>query len=77
MASSGNLQAEARQIFALANQARTQAGVGRLDWDPALAAAALEHCERMAAEGPIAHQYSGEADLTDADGGGGRALQRD
>ena len=33
-AGSGNLQAEARQIFALANEARTQAGVGRLDWDP-------------------------------------------
>jgi hypothetical protein len=62
--SSGNLQAEARQILALANQARIQAGVGRLDWDPALAAAALVHCERMAEEGPIAHQYSGEADLT-------------
>ena len=63
-AGSGNLQAEARQIFALANEARTQAGVGRLDWDPALADAALKHCERMAAEGPIAHQYGGEADLT-------------
>jgi hypothetical protein len=61
---SGNLQAEARQILALANEARTQAGVGRLDWDPALAAAALAHCERMAAEGPISHQYNGEADLT-------------
>lgn len=63
-AGSGNLQAEARKIYALANEARTQAGVGRLDWDPALAAAALAHCERMAQEGPIAHQYNGEADLT-------------
>ncbi len=61
---SGNLQSDARQIFALANEVRTQAGVGRLDWDPALAAAALKHCERMAAEGPIAHQYAGEPDLT-------------
>ena len=61
---SSNLQAEARQIFALANEARIQAGVGRLDWDPALAAAALAHCERMAAEGPISHQYRGEQDLT-------------
>ena len=71
------MQAEARQIFALANEARIQAGVGRLDWDPALAAAALEHCERMAAEGPIAHQYNGEADLTTRTARGGRALQRD
>ncbi len=63
-AGSANLQAGAREIFALANEARIQAGMGRLDWDPALAAAALAHCERMAAEGPIAHQYSGEADLT-------------
>jgi len=63
-ASSGNLQAEARQIYALANEARIQAGLGRLDWDPALAAAALAHCKRMAEEGPISHQYSGEADLT-------------
>src|ERR1039458_9380231 len=43
---SGNLQAEARQIFSLANEARTQAGIRRLDWDPALAAAALKHCGR-------------------------------
>ncbi len=63
-AGSGNLQAEARQIFALANETRIQAGVGRLDWDPALAQAALAHCERMAAEGPISHQYRGEQDLT-------------
>lgn len=63
-ADSGNLEAEARQVFALANEARIQAGMGRLDWDPALAAAALAHCERMAQEGPIAHQYNGEADLT-------------
>jgi uncharacterized protein YkwD len=50
------------QIFELANQARAAAGVGRLQWDPALAEAALAHCRRMAAEGPIAHQYAGEAD---------------
>jgi hypothetical protein len=66
---SGNMQAEAEQIFSLANQARAQAGVGRLQWDPALAAAALQHCRRMAAEGPIAHRYGGEADLS------GRAAQ--
>ncbi len=60
----GNQQAEAGQIYALANEARAQAGVGRLEWDPALAAAALQHCLRMAAEGPIAHQYSGEPDLS-------------
>jgi hypothetical protein len=64
-----NLQPDAARIFALANQERAQAGVGRLQWDPALAAAATYHCQRMAAEGPIAHQYNGEADLS------GRAAQ--
>jgi hypothetical protein len=56
--------AEAQQLLALANQSRAAAGVGPLQWDPALAAAALEHCQRMAAAGPIAHQYSGELELT-------------
>ena len=64
-----NLRAANEQIFALANQARAQAGVGRLQWDPALAAAALAHCRRMVAEGPIAHRYGGELDLS------GRAAQ--
>lgn len=64
-----NLQPEAEQIFALANQARAQARAPRLQWDPALAAAALKHCLRMAQEGPIAHRYGGEADLS------GRAAQ--
>jgi uncharacterized protein YkwD len=61
---SSNMHEEAGQIFALANQARAQVGVGRLDWDPALADAALQHCLRMAAEGPISHQYNGEPDLS-------------
>jgi uncharacterized protein YkwD len=60
-----DLRDAAEQVFALANQARAQAGVGRLQWDPALAAAAMKHCQRMAAEGPIAHRYGGEADLSD------------
>ncbi len=62
-------RAASEQIFALANEARAQAGVGRLQWDPALADAALQHCRRMAQEGPIAHRYGGEPDLS------GRAAQ--
>jgi len=58
-----NIQTADEQLLALANQARAQAGAGRLQWDPALAKAALYHCRRMAAEGPIAHRYGGEADL--------------
>lgn len=59
-----NQRAAAEELFALANQARVQARVGRLDWDPALAAAALQHCRRMAQEGPIAHRYGGEKDVS-------------
>lgn len=55
---------KAAQLFALANAARASAGVGNLTWDPALAEAALKHCLRMAVEGPIAHRYDGELDLT-------------
>jgi uncharacterized protein YkwD len=58
-----NIRTADEQLMALANQARAQAGAGRLEWDPALAAAALFHCRRMAAEGPIAHRYGGEPDL--------------
>jgi hypothetical protein len=66
-----NVMTANQQIMALANQARAGAGAGRLEWDPALAAAALYHCRRMAAEGPIAHRYSGEADLAERTGQAG------
>jgi hypothetical protein len=62
--SAPDMRSASEQIFALANQARAQAGVGRLQWDPALAQAALAHCRRMAEEGPIAHRYGGEKDVT-------------
>jgi Cysteine-rich secretory protein family len=56
--------AKAEQLFALANQARSSTGQNMLEWDAALAEAALRHCMRMAVEGPIAHAYPGEPDLT-------------
>ena len=56
--------AKAEQLFAMANSTRAQEGRGHLKWDQALADAALKHCMRMAAEGPISHRYSGESDLT-------------
>ncbi len=59
------LPSKAEQLFALANQARAENGLGRLRWDPALAAGALQHCLRMVREGPIAHRYGGEPDLTE------------
>ena len=65
------LEPDARQLLVLANQARAAAGAGPLQWDPALAAAALKHCLRMAAEGPISHRYSGEAEVPDRAGQAG------
>lgn len=56
--------AKAEQLFAMTNATRAQEGRGRLAWDQSLADAAMKHCLRMAAEGPIAHRYGGEADLT-------------
>jgi hypothetical protein len=50
--------------MALANESRAQAGAERLQWDESLATAARAHCLRMAAEGPIAHRYGGEEDLS-------------
>jgi uncharacterized protein YkwD len=57
------LRTESRELFALANQARLAARVSPLRSDPALYAAALQHCLRMAAAGQISHRYEGEADL--------------
>jgi uncharacterized protein YkwD len=58
------IQPESWQIVVLANQARARQGAGPLKWDPALAEAARQHCLRMAAEGPISHQYGGEPDVS-------------
>jgi hypothetical protein len=55
--------AAAEKLFVLANQARAAAGVGPLKWDQALAEIALQHCQRMAMEGLIAHRYGGEPEL--------------
>jgi hypothetical protein len=52
------------QLMALANDARAQTGAGKLQWDESLATAARAHCLRMADEGPIAHRYGGEDDLS-------------
>lgn len=56
--------AKAEQLFAMANETRAQEGRGRLQWDQALADAAMRHCMRMAEEGPISHRYGGEPDLS-------------
>lgn len=57
--------AAAEELFALANQARARAGARPLEWDSALAEAAMKHCQRMVQEGPIAHRYGGEMGLAE------------
>jgi hypothetical protein len=52
------------ELLALANESRVAEGLGPLQWDAALADAAMKHCIRMTAETPIAHRYDGEPDLT-------------
>jgi hypothetical protein len=59
------------QLMALANEERAQSGAGALQWDEGLAAAARDHCLRMAAEGPISHRYGGEEDLSTRAGNAG------
>ena len=59
------------ELMALANESRAQTGAGALQWDEALAAAARDHCLRMATEGPISHRYGGEEDLSTRAGGAG------
>jgi hypothetical protein len=56
------------QLMSLANEARAAAGAGPLQWDDALAEAARKHCLRMAVEGPLAHRYPGELDLSERAG---------
>jgi uncharacterized protein YkwD len=58
------LPTDAQRLLALANESRVANGAAPLKWDPALAAAALQHCRRMAAEGNLSHQFDGEASLT-------------
>ncbi len=61
----GEWREAAEEIFARVNQARAQQGLEKLEWDASLAAAALEHCRRMAAEGEIEHRYTGEPALAE------------
>ena len=65
------VESDAGQLLTLANQTRASLGLGTLKWDPALAAGALQHCLRMAREGPIAHRYGGEPDVTERAGQAG------
>ncbi|MGD0628664.1 MAG: CAP domain-containing protein [Terracidiphilus sp.] len=61
----------AGQLFAMGNQARAALGLRPLEWDPALAAAAMDHCVRIAVEADLSHQYNGEPDLSERAGHAG------
>jgi hypothetical protein len=65
------LPSAAEQLLSLANDARREQGAPLLQWDPALAAAALNHCRRMTVEGEISHRYGGELSLTERAGQAG------
>jgi hypothetical protein len=48
-------------LLAMANQERTQRNIQPLAWDTHLAAAAMQHAQRMAQENAISHQFPNEA----------------
>jgi len=52
-----------QKLFDLTNKARTDQGLVPLHWDPALAAAAQTHAQRMFDQHSLSHQLPGEADL--------------
>ena len=54
---------KARQIFDLTNHDRQEHGLPLLKWNDNLAAAAATHGDRMASQGSLSHQFSGEPDL--------------
>lgn len=65
------VESDEGQLLSLTNNTRASYGLGTLKWDSGLAAGALQHCLRMAQEGPIAHRYGGELDVTERAGQAG------
>ena len=62
-AQSFSTQTDVNQLYALANQARAGYGMAPLQWDPALAASAMQHCVLMATARQIEHRYRNEDDV--------------
>jgi hypothetical protein len=52
-----------QQLFQLLNMERENAGVGKLQWDPNVAQAALEHARKLADNAALSHRFPGEAQL--------------
>ena len=53
----------ARQLFEAVNRERASQGLAQLKWDDALASAASQHAEAMAARNMLSHQLPGEPSL--------------
>ena len=53
-----------RQLFDGINRERVSQGLSRLKWDDALASAARQHAETMAARNMLSHQVAGESGLS-------------
>jgi hypothetical protein len=53
----------AQILFESANRERAANGLDLLKWDPTLAAAALQHAQRMASQNTLSHQLPGEPDM--------------
>jgi uncharacterized protein YkwD len=52
-----------RQLFESINRERVSQGLSRLKWDDALANAARQHAETIAAQNTLSHQLPGEPSL--------------
>jgi Cysteine-rich secretory protein family len=53
-----------QKLLDLTNQARAEHGLQALQWDPALAAAAQAHAQKMVDQRTLSHQLPGEPDLS-------------
>jgi hypothetical protein len=54
-----------QNVLVLTNRDRTAQGLQPLHWSPALAAAAQQHAQAMAAAGTLSHQLPGEPNVAD------------
>ena len=61
----GQESGAARTLFESANQERAAHGLAPLKWSDALAAAARQHAQRMAAQNALSHQLPGEPSMVE------------
>jgi hypothetical protein len=61
----GQKKDPAQSLFESANHERSAHGLDQLKWSPALARAAKQHAQRMAAQNTLSHQLSGEPGMAE------------